>query len=78
MRIDRVYSEGEAVNALQQLGFTVQQPPFRVDQYIVAHPEIGGERTFTIEQLCCFAEGASVLATHFANKSATVAASAGR
>lgn len=78
MRIDRVYSEGEAVNALQQLGFTVQQPPYRVGQYVVAHTEIGGERTFTIEQLCCFAEGASVMMTHFSNKVAATGAAATR
>lgn len=68
MRIDRVFSEGEAVNALQQLGFTCQQPAFRVNQYVISHNEIGGERTLTIEQLCDFAAGATIIATHVASK----------
>ena len=72
MRIDRVFSEGEAVNALQQLGFTCQQPAFRVNQYVVSHNEIGGERTFTIEQLCDFAAGATIIATHIASRSGQV------
>ncbi len=67
MRLDRVFAEGEAVNALQKLGFTCVEAPNRVGQYVVSHPQIGGERTFTIEQLCCFAEGAMVLATHLSN-----------
>lgn len=64
MRIDRVYSEGEAVNALQKLGFTCRESTDRVGEYIVAHTTIGGERTFTVEQLCDFAEGATIMATH--------------
>jgi|GEM_PF-1014985 len=74
MRIDRVYSEGEAVNALQQLGFTCQQPAFRTAQYVIAHPEIGGERTMTIEQLCNFAEGVAVIAGYLALKAAATTA----
>lgn len=64
MRIDRVFNEGEAVNALKTLGFTCQQPPYRQNQYVVSHPQIGGERTFTVDQLCNFAEGAVILSTH--------------
>jgi len=71
MRIDRVFSEGEAVNALQQLGFTCQQPPYRLNQYIVAHQQIGGERTFTIEQLIEFAAGATIISTHLNTLRAT-------
>jgi hypothetical protein len=65
MRIDRIYSEGEAVNALQQIGFHCIQLPYRENQYIISHPQIGGERTFTIAQLCNFAEGATVLVDYF-------------
>jgi hypothetical protein len=65
MRIDRVFSEGEAVNALQQIGFHCIQPPYRENQYIISHPQIGGDRTFTIDQLCNFAEGATVLVDYF-------------
>jgi hypothetical protein len=64
MRLDRIFAEGEAVNALQKLGFAVREAPDRVSQYIVAHPQIGGDRTFTLEQLTSFAEGATVMATH--------------
>ncbi len=67
MRLDRIYAEGEAVNALQNLGFTCLEAPNRIGQYVVTHAQIGGERTFTIEQLCRFAEGASIIATHLNN-----------
>jgi hypothetical protein len=70
MRIDRVFSEGEAVNALQQLGYSCTQPAFRPDQYVVSHPAIGGERTFTVEQLCRFAEGAMIQAVHLSSRTA--------
>ena len=71
MRLDRVFAEGEAVVALQKLGFAVRESPDRISQYVVAHPKIGGERTFTLEQLCAFAEGATILATHLALQAAT-------
>ncbi len=64
MRIDRVFAEGEAVHALQRLGYTCAQPPHRPDQYLVSHSGIGGERTFTVEQLCRFAEGATIQAAY--------------
>jgi hypothetical protein len=64
MRLDRIFAEGEAVNALQKLGFTCQEAPNRIGQYVVAHARIGGERTFTVEQLCNFAEGAAIIADH--------------
>ncbi len=67
MRIDRVFSEGEAIVALQKLGFICQEAPNRPSQYVVSHTKIGGERTFTIEQLCNFAEGASIFSTHLQN-----------
>ena len=75
MRLDRVFAEGEAVNALQKLGFMCQEATNRVSQYVVSHPQIGGERTFTIEQLCAFAEGAHLMATHLDTIRATAARS---
>jgi hypothetical protein len=63
MRIDRILNEGEAINALQRLGFTVQQAQGRAGLYQVSHPQGGGSRVFTVEQLCSFAEGATVLET---------------
>lgn len=57
MRLDRIYSEGEAINALRRLGYDVTDEPNRVDLYEVGHAQIGGTRTFTVDQLCAFAEG---------------------
>lgn len=64
MRLDRVLAEGEAVNVLRQQGFICQESPDRIDQYVVAHSVIGGERTFTVEQMCRFAEGVGVMSSH--------------
>jgi hypothetical protein len=67
MRVDRVFAEGEAVTALRSLGFECRESTDRAGQYIIAHPTnpaIGGERTMTIDQLCLFAEGATIAATH--------------
>jgi hypothetical protein len=63
MRLDRIYSEGEAVIALRRLGFQVNQEPFRPGLYEVEHPDLGGSRTFTEEQICRFAEGVSISET---------------
>jgi hypothetical protein len=63
MRIDRVLNEGEAINALRRLGFNVQQAQGRAGLYQVEHPQGGGSRVFTVEQLCSFAEGATVIET---------------
>lgn len=63
MRIDRVLNEGEALNALQRLGFEVRQAQGRAGLYQVSHPQGGGARVFTVEQLCSFAEGATVVET---------------
>ncbi len=63
MRLDRIYSEGEAITALRQLGFGVQDAPYRPGLYEVDHPELGGTRIFTEEQLCRFAEGVSCTET---------------
>lgn len=63
MRIDRVLNEGEALNALQRLGFDVRQAQGRAGLYQVSHPQGGGLRVFTVEQLCSFAEGATVIET---------------
>jgi hypothetical protein len=59
MRLDRVYSEGEAQVALQRMGFDVHPAPMRPGLYEIAHPALGGERTCTVDQMCFFAEGAS-------------------
>ena len=59
MRLDRVYSEGEAQLALQRLGFDVHPAPMRPGLYEIAHPALGGARTCTVEQMLFFAEGAS-------------------
>ena len=61
MRLDRIYSEGEALVALKRLGFEVKEAPLRPGLYEVTHPQVGGARTFTVEQLCTFSEGASLL-----------------
>jgi hypothetical protein len=59
MRLDRVYSEGEAQVALQRMGFDVHPAPMRPGLYEIAHPALGGARTCTVEQMSFFAEGAS-------------------
>ncbi len=59
MRLDRIYTEGEAITALRNLGYRVQDAPYRPGLYEVDHPDLGGTRTFTEEQLCRFAEGVS-------------------
>lgn len=63
MRIDRVLNEGESLNALQRLGFEVRQAQGRAGLYQVTHPQGGGSRVFTVEQLCSFAEGLMVAET---------------
>lgn len=63
MRIDRIYAEGEALNALKLLGFVVKDVPYRDGLYEVSHPQLGGTRTFTVAQLTDFAEGATCVET---------------
>ena len=63
MRIDRIYAEGEALNALKALGFQIKEVPYRDGLYEVAHPSLGGTRTFTVAQLASFAEGAACAET---------------
>lgn len=58
MRLDRVLTEGEAQVALRQLGFDVHEAEGRPNYFEIAHPNLGGARTMTIEQLTVFAEGA--------------------
>lgn len=60
MRLDRVFSEGEAQVALRRLGFEVHDAPGRPGLYEVSHPAVGGARTMTVEQMCFFAEGAVI------------------
>ena len=61
MRLDRIYAEGEALVALRRMGFEVNEAPLRPDLYEVTHPNVGGARTFTVEQFTNFAEGAAVI-----------------
>ena len=63
MRLDRIFAEGEALNALKALGFEVKEVPFRDGLYEVAHSALGGTRTFTVAQLTSFAEGAACAET---------------
>jgi len=63
MRLDRIYSEGEAINALRKLGFEVREAPYRPGLYEASHAALGGTRIFTEEQLCRFAEGMSCAET---------------
>jgi hypothetical protein len=72
MRIDRIYAEGEALNALKQLGFEVNEVPYREGLYEVSHPNLGGTRTFTVGQLTEFAEGAACVETLLRNTLAKV------
>ena len=60
MRLDRVLSEGEAKVALRQLGFDVREAEGRPGLYDLSHPNLGGVRTLTTEQLICFAEGTAL------------------
>lgn len=57
MRLDRILSEGEAQVALRALGFDVHDSEGRPGFYDLAHPNLGGTRTVTTEQLTSFAEG---------------------
>jgi hypothetical protein len=59
MRLDRIYSEGEAITALRKLGFEIREAPQRPGLYEASHAALGGARAFTDEQLCRFAEGVS-------------------
>lgn len=61
MRLDRVLSEGEAVLALRRMGFDIREAEYRPGLYDASHPQIGGTRVFTLEQLTSFAEGATVV-----------------
>jgi hypothetical protein len=63
MRLDRIYAEGEALNALKALGFEIKEVPYRDGLYEVAHDRLGGTRTFTVAQLTAFAEGAACAET---------------
>jgi hypothetical protein len=63
MRIDRIYAEGEAINQLRRLGFEIKDAPYREGLYEVSHPNLGGERTFTVAQLTNFAEGSACVET---------------
>ncbi|MGO8951414.1 MAG: hypothetical protein ACLQUY_27925 [Ktedonobacterales bacterium] len=58
MRLDRVLSEGEAQIALRRMGFDVHEAEGRPGLYEIAHRQLGGTKTVTVEQLCFFAEGA--------------------
>jgi hypothetical protein len=60
MRLDRVLSEGEAKVALRELGFDVREAEGRPGLYDLSHPNLGGTRTLTTNQMVYFAEGASL------------------
>jgi hypothetical protein len=60
MRLDRVLSEGEAQEALRRLKFDVHAAPGRPGLYELSHPNVGGARTMTVDQMCFFAEGAVI------------------
>jgi hypothetical protein len=60
MRIDRTLSEGEAKVALRQLGFDIREAQGRPGLYDVSHPNLGGTRTLTVDQLVFYAEGAAL------------------
>ena len=64
MRLDRILSEGEAINALQRMGFQLNDSPNRRGLYEVTRSGGDGVRTFTVEQLCSFAEGATAVESH--------------
>lgn len=72
MRLDRVLSEGEALVALRRMGFEVAPAEGRLGLYEVTHPQIGGQRVFTVDQLCDFAAGAMVLDSHVRGAPATL------
>jgi hypothetical protein len=57
MRLDRNFSEGEAQVALRELGFDVHMSEGRPNFFEVSHPNLGGARTMTVDQLTMFAEG---------------------
>lgn len=65
MRLDRVFSEGEAQVALRRMGFDVREAEGRPGLYEISHTSIGGTTVMTVEQMCFFAEGA-VLADQLA------------
>jgi hypothetical protein len=69
MRLDRVFSEGEAVNALHRLGFVLREVPNRPGLIEVTHPQIGGVRVCTSDQLASFAEGAVIIEAHLKARS---------
>ena len=71
MRLDRILSEGEAVNALRRFGFVVREAEYRPGLFEVSHPQVGGTRIFTIEQLTCFAEGATIMEAHLKSPAGT-------
>jgi len=60
MRLDRIFTEGEATVLLRRLGFSVRDAVARAGWYEIEHPQVGGVRTFTDEQMCRFAEGIAV------------------
>ena len=60
MRLDRIFNEGEATVLLRRLGFTVRDALGRAGWYEIEHPQVGGMRSLTDEQLCRFAEGVAV------------------
>jgi len=63
MRLDHVFTEGEAEIILKKTGFTITENPKSPRLISLEHPKLQGERTFTVEQLCNFAEGLAIMQT---------------
>ena len=59
MRLDHIYTAGEAELVLHRFGYAVRPAPLRSDLYEISHELLGGSRTCTVEQLCSYAEGVS-------------------
>ena len=45
MRLDRIYSEGEAITALRKLGFEVREAPQRPGLYEASHAALGDRKS---------------------------------
>jgi hypothetical protein len=63
MRLDHVLTEGEAENILKKAGFIISENPKGPRLISLAHPKLAGDRAFTVEQFCNFAEGLAVMQT---------------
>ncbi|WIG61373.1 MAG: hypothetical protein OJF49_004121 [Ktedonobacterales bacterium] len=60
MRLDRIFSEGEAQVALRRLGYDVREAEGRPGFFELSHANLGGQRTMTADQMMYFAEGSAL------------------